>query len=93
MASAIPFGQPILVGHHSEKRDRRYRERIRNTFSRGSELHAKATHYDDKAAAAENSRAVSSDDPEAVVKLREKLTALETFQQQMKAVNKVLRSS
>src|SRR5713226_1456384 len=27
MASVIPFGQPILVGHHSEKRDRRYRER------------------------------------------------------------------
>ncbi|MFG9957598.1 DUF3560 domain-containing protein, partial [Pseudomonas aeruginosa] len=25
MASAIPFGQPILVGHHSEGRDRRYR--------------------------------------------------------------------
>ena len=28
MAEAIPFGQPILVGHHSEKRDRRYRGRM-----------------------------------------------------------------
>lgn len=28
MADAIPFGQPILVGHHSESRDRRYRDRI-----------------------------------------------------------------
>ena len=25
MASIIPFGQPILVGHYSEKRDRNYR--------------------------------------------------------------------
>lgn len=24
MMSAIPMGQPILVGHHSEARDRRY---------------------------------------------------------------------
>ena len=29
MASVIPMGQPILVGHHSEKRDRNYRERTR----------------------------------------------------------------
>jgi hypothetical protein len=28
MADAIPFGQPILDGHHSEGRDRRYRDRI-----------------------------------------------------------------
>ncbi|MEE8059026.1 MAG: DUF3560 domain-containing protein [Pseudomonadales bacterium] len=32
MAPVIPFGQPILVGHHSEHRDRRYRDRIHNTF-------------------------------------------------------------
>ena len=25
--SVIPFGQPILIGHHSEKRDRNYRRR------------------------------------------------------------------
>ena len=34
MADVIPFGQPILVGHHSEGRDRRYRERIHNTFGK-----------------------------------------------------------
>ena len=28
MADAIPFGQPILVGHYSEKRDRNYRDKI-----------------------------------------------------------------
>jgi hypothetical protein len=27
---AIPFGQPILVGHHSEKRDRNYRAKACN---------------------------------------------------------------
>ena len=34
MADGIPFGQPILVGHHSEQRDRNYRERIRNHFDK-----------------------------------------------------------
>jgi hypothetical protein len=37
MASLIPLGQPILCGHHSEQRDRRYRERIDNTPGRGFE--------------------------------------------------------
>jgi hypothetical protein len=35
MAAAIPFGQPILVGHYSERRDRRYRDRIGATIDRG----------------------------------------------------------
>lgn len=33
-ASHIPFGQPILVGHHSEGRDRRTRQRISNTYDK-----------------------------------------------------------
>ena len=37
MASIIPFGQPILVGHHSEKRDRNYRGRIHKKFERSFE--------------------------------------------------------
>ncbi|MCC3151437.1 DUF3560 domain-containing protein, partial [Bifidobacterium bifidum] len=38
MAEAIPFGQPILVGHHSEKRDRNYRGKIHNTFGKAFAL-------------------------------------------------------
>jgi len=34
MASVIPMGQPILVGHHSERSDRRYRERISRSFEK-----------------------------------------------------------
>ena len=39
MASVIPFGQPILIGHYSEGRDRRYRARIENKFRKGFELY------------------------------------------------------
>jgi hypothetical protein len=52
MASAIPFGQPILVGHYSEKRDRNYRERIHNTFGKAFEESDKAKHYASRAATA-----------------------------------------
>lgn len=49
MASVIPFGQPILVGHHSEKRDRNYRDRIHNTFGKAFNEMDKAEHYRNKA--------------------------------------------
>ena len=50
MASVIPFGQPILVGHYSEGRDRRYRERIHNTFGKAFATMDKADYYAQKAA-------------------------------------------
>jgi len=49
MAEVIPFGQPILVGHHSEKADRSYRERIFNKYDRAREESEKASHYQDRA--------------------------------------------
>ena len=35
---AIPFGQPILIGHHSEKRDRNYRRKAVGSIDKGCEL-------------------------------------------------------
>lgn len=92
MASVIPFGQPILVGHHSEGRDRKYRARITSKFEKSFETQDKAKYYAQKAEAAENSTAISSDDPEAVVKLREKIAKAEKEQNLMKAANKLLKS-
>lgn len=38
MAEVIPFGQPILVGHHSERRDRNYRSKISSGFKQCGDL-------------------------------------------------------
>ena len=92
MGKAIPFGQPILVGHHSEKADRNFRSRIHGHMDKCVEESHNATHYEDKAKAAENNRAISSDDPEAVTKLKEKIEKAERFQENMKAINKIVRS-
>ena len=90
-ASAIPLGQPILVGHHSEKRDRRFRDRIHNNLSKGYELKNKAGDLRARAASV-GTAGVSSDDPDAIEKLREQLAELEKKQRYYKAINKALRA-
>jgi len=87
MISAIPAGQPILVGHHSETRDRNYRQRADNKMRRSFDEAGKAEYYTNKAEAAETNTAISSDDPEAITKLEAQLSALEADQVHMKKVN------
>lgn len=90
MVESIPLGQPILVGHYSENRDRNYRERASRKMGKSVELQKKADHYAYKAAAVGNS-GISSDDPDAIEKLRKKLAVLQEKQNHMKAVNKAIR--
>lgn len=90
MASVIPFGQPVLVGHHSEKSDRGYRSKIHNTFGKAIALDDKAAHYKLKAASV-GTGGISSDDPEAVQKLQREVDALESLQVKMKTTNKAIK--
>ncbi len=91
MASVIPFGQPILVGHHSERRDRNYRDRIRAKMGKAVELGDKADRLVQRAASAESNQAISSDDPTAVVKIKERIQEAQEQQNTMKAANKIIR--
>ena len=83
----IPFGQPILVGHHSEGRARLDHERINNLMRKSIDEGKKAEYYEQKAANIENPNSISSDDPEAIDKLKAKLAELEAKQVLYKAVN------
>lgn len=51
LASAIPFGQPILVGHHSERRARRNAEKIQNGMQRAVMLFERAEYWQYRASA------------------------------------------
>jgi hypothetical protein len=88
LARQIPFGQPIMVGHHSEARHRKHLERIHNVFEKSLGAAEKAAYYVDKAETAASNRAISGDNPDAANLYREKLAKLEAAQEQMKAVNK-----
>lgn len=92
MASVIPFGQPILVGHYSEGRDRRYRDRIDKKYRKGFALMDEAKRLADRAEDSINSRTISPDDPQAIIKYKAKLADLEKFQTYMKAVNVKVRA-
>lgn len=92
MAQVIPFGQPVLVGHHSEGRDRRYRARIGQTMDRAIEASKKADYYREKAAGV-GSAGVSGDDPEAIQKLELELSTMRRLQDRMKKANRVIRAN
>jgi hypothetical protein len=92
MASVIPFGQPILIGHHSEKRDRNYRSKIHGKMDQGVALSQKSSYYEDRAEAAESNNAISSDNPDALKLLEAKLAKLQQYQETMKAINKIIKN-
>ena len=52
IADGIPFGQPILVGHHSERRARKDAQRIENGFRKSLALWETADYWKGRAAAA-----------------------------------------
>ncbi|MBQ2175374.1 MAG: DUF3560 domain-containing protein [Alphaproteobacteria bacterium] len=71
MISAIPMGQPILVGHHSEMRDRRYRQRAWDKMDKAYQLSKKSDYYADKAGSV-GTAGISADDANAIAKLAQK---------------------
>ena len=93
IASAIPFGQPILVGHHSERHARRDQERIRSGMDRALAESKLADHHRSKASGleAQLDRSVFSDDENAVAALEARITEREAECARRKAVNAAWR--
>lgn len=90
IASFIPMGQPILVGHHSEKRHRRDLAKIDSAMGASIEADKKADYYADRAETILTSTVISSDDPNAIDKLQAKLAETIADHERMKAGNKVI---
>ena len=94
-ASLIPFGQPILVGHHSERGDRNYRAKIGAGYDRGFENLAKADDMRSRSQSIANAteRAIFSDDPDAIERLTARIADLESERARIKAFNKSCRAT
>lgn len=84
--AGIPFGQPILVDHHSAPRHRAALKRSDNAMRRGVEASKRADELARRAEAV-GTGGISSDDPDAVAKLDDKRTDLEKTRDLMKACN------
>jgi hypothetical protein len=89
----IPLGQPILIGHHSEKRSKKDRDKIDASIKKSVEKQEKAEYYDEKIKAAEKNTKISSDNPEAIELLEEKISKLKARQQKYKDMNKYYRKN
>ena len=92
LTDGIPLGQPVLVGHHSEKRHRRTLQRADDAIRKGVEEQKKAQHLREKAKSV-GSGGISSDDPDSVVKLQHKLVKLELQREFWKALNVAWRKA
>jgi hypothetical protein len=89
IADRIPFGQPILVGHHSEKGARRDAAKIHNGMLKSYEASQKAEAQaaSAKEIEAQAKAAIYSDDPDAIEALAAKIAGMEQQREQMKLAN------
>lgn len=89
---AIPFGQPILVGHYSEKSDRAYRGRAIGKMDKAFKLSDEAKELESRADSV-GTGGISSDDPEAISKLDDKLLKAEEAHAAMVEANKEAKAN
>ncbi len=85
----VMAGQPVLVGHHSEKRHRRDLQRMGDNMRKALEHTREADRAEQLAA--NPSTAISGDDPAALDKLRAKLAAMEAQRETIKRQNRAAR--
>ena len=85
IASIIPMGQPILIGHHSEGRHRRDIAKMDNAIGKAIQESEKADYYRNKIDSIDNNNVISSDDPKAIEKLQAKIKMLEEAKVKVKA--------
>lgn len=89
--AGIPPGQPILVGHHSEGRHRAALRRHDGAMRKSIDENEKAAYYRGKADGVGRA-GISSDDPEAIEKLRGKLEGMRVKRERGKLLNKAYRA-
>lgn len=84
----IPLGQPNIRGALTGVMNK-----ARNAMDRSCSLSDKANYYAEKAQAAESNTAISSDDPNCIEKLQEKIDKLKNKQEYAKAINAYYRKN
>lgn len=93
IADGIPLGQPVLVGHHSEKRHRRDLDRIDSGMRQGVESADMAAHHRSVADGIQHQldTSIFADDADAPERLRERIAGLEADRDRQKTINAEIR--
>lgn len=85
----IPPGQPILIGHHSERAHRRAIDKADRAMRQAVELSRAA----EQASGSRAGYAISADDPDAIEALQAKLERLQEKRERIKADNRARRGT
>lgn len=95
IADRIPLGQPILVGHHSERKARKDQDRIHAGMRRGVEHNDMARRHEQRAAGleAQLDRSVFSDDADAIEQLEARIAEREVARDRGKRINAAWRKA
>lgn len=88
----IPPGQPILVGHHSERGHRADLKRMDNHMRKLSEHLSASKHYEKKIERLESNKNLITDDPELLEKVSDRLAGLLALRDAYKAFNKTMKT-
>lgn len=88
-------GQPILVGHHSEKRHRAHLAKIDSAMRASVENGEMAAHHRAKASGIESQleSSIFSDDDDAIEQLQAKVESLEAERKRMRDINAAWRKA
>lgn len=95
IADRIPLRQPILVGHHSERKARKDQDRIHAGMRRGVEHNEMARRHEQRAAGleAQLDRSVFSDDADAIDQLKARIAEREAARERGKRINAAWRKA
>jgi len=78
-------GQPIIIGHHSERYARKLHEKAWQDIGKSIEEDKKSKYYKDKVKTIDEGKVIYNDDPRAIEKLYKKLEGLEVDKRNIKA--------
>ncbi|MGC0418381.1 DUF3560 domain-containing protein [Embleya sp. AB8] len=87
ISDGIPMGQPILVGHHSERRARRDIERMHGHMRASIEEGRKAGYWSDRARTAENYTRFRNDPKRTMRRLEERRAELRRQERHLAEAN------
>jgi hypothetical protein len=89
----IPFGQPILVGHHSERHHRRDLERHDSRMHAACERSTMAARHEQAAETLERrlETTIFSDDDDAIAQLEARISGREADAARIRELNKAMR--
>lgn len=94
ISERFAFGQPILVGHHSQRGAENGQKRMHDAMSASVQNADMAEHHANKAGGLQDmlDKSIFSDDEDAVERLEERIATLEHEQGQCVAINKICRN-